>query len=307
MNRVIGIKVDVDTSEGLKHGVPRLLSVFAKHGVPASFFVPTGKDHTGWTAKRVFTRKGFLKKAGRVGVVSTYGIKTLMYGLLLPGPEFAKKNKDLLKAVTEDGHDLGIHGHDHVCWHDHIKGWGRERTEEELKRSFSVFRECTGREPDSFAAPGWMVNSHSLRFFAERGLLFTSNTRGTTPFFPRMGEETFKVLEIPTTLPTLDEVVGVAGTEVPTLSRFYVESLGDGLQILTVHTELEGNRWTGFLEDFLEKSIAMGFTFRRLSDIARQVASEGEAVPVSEVVYGFVEGRAGEVCKQQIPNLQRNP
>ncbi|MEI6152644.1 MAG: hypothetical protein WCQ90_00990, partial [Deltaproteobacteria bacterium] len=71
LSKVIGIKVDVDTSEGMKHGVPVLLTLFKKYNIHASFFVPMGKDHTGWTAKRVFTRKGFLKKAGRVGVVST--------------------------------------------------------------------------------------------------------------------------------------------------------------------------------------------------------------------------------------------
>ena len=85
----------MDTHEGMKRGVPALLALFQKYDINASFFVPMGKDHTGWTAKRVFTRKGFLKKAGRVGVVSTYGVKTLMYGLLLPGPQIAKKNVGL--------------------------------------------------------------------------------------------------------------------------------------------------------------------------------------------------------------------
>ncbi|NLW36316.1 MAG: 4-deoxy-4-formamido-L-arabinose-phosphoundecaprenol deformylase, partial [Syntrophorhabdus aromaticivorans] len=79
-HKTIGLKVDVDTYDGTRKGVPVLLSLLKKHGIRASFFVPMGKDHTGWTAKRVFTRKGFLKKAGRVGVLETYGLKTLMYG-----------------------------------------------------------------------------------------------------------------------------------------------------------------------------------------------------------------------------------
>jgi undecaprenyl phosphate-alpha-L-ara4FN deformylase len=298
VEKVIGIKVDVDTSEGMKRGIPRLLSLFEKYRIQASFFVPTGKDHTGWTAKRVFTKKGFLKKAGRVGVVSTYGVKTLMYGLLLPGPEFARKNRELLSAVTGQGHDLGIHGHDHVYWHDSIKRLGRQRTEQELERSFAVFEELTSRKPGSFAAPGWVVNSHALRFFSERNLLFTSNARGRSPFLPRMGGEMFPVLEIPSTLPTLDEVVGVAGTEAASLSRFFLQSLSDGLNILTVHTELEGHRWTGFLELFLKEALNKGFTFRKLGDIAVDLKA-GPSLPVCDVEYGLIDGRAGEVCLQQ--------
>lgn len=92
-NKTIGIKVDVDTSEGMKHGVRCSTALFKKHHIKASFCA-MGKDHTGRTVKRVFTRKGFLKKAGRVGVISTYRIKTLLYGIVLPGPEIAKEKPD---------------------------------------------------------------------------------------------------------------------------------------------------------------------------------------------------------------------
>jgi undecaprenyl phosphate-alpha-L-ara4FN deformylase len=297
MDKLIGIKVDVDTSEGMKHGVPTLLSLFDSYGIPASFFVPMGKDHTGWTAKRVFTRKGFLKKAGRVGVLGTYGVKTLMYGLLLPGPEFARKNLALIEEILVQGHDLGIHGHDHVFWHDYIKDLSRERTERELEKAFSTFKDLTGREPDSFAAPGWMVNVHALRFFAERGILFTSNTRGDSPYFPRLAGEAFGVLEVPTTLPTLDEVVGIAGIAPSDLCRFFLESLSEGINIMTVHTELEGDRWAGFLEMFIGRALESGFTFRSLRDIATDLRDEG-SVPACDVAYGSVSGRAGEVCLQ---------
>lgn len=297
MDKLIAIKVDVDTSEGMKHGVPTLLSLFGRYRIHASFFVPMGKDHTGWTAKRVFTRKGFLKKAGRVGVLGTYGVKTLMYGLLLPGPEFARKNRGLIEDIIGQGHDLGIHGHDHVFWHDHIKHLSRERTEGELERAFSTFEDLAGREPHSFAAPGWMVNVHALRFFAEKGFSFTSNTRGVSPYLPRLAGETFGVLELPTTLPTLDEVVGIAGTAPSDLCRFFLESLSEGINIMTVHTELEGYRWTGFLEMFIKRALDSGFTFRTLKEIASDLRYNG-SVPACEVAYGFVQGRAGEVCLQ---------
>ena len=102
MEKVIGLEVHVDTFEGMRRGVPRLLDLFEKYHVRASFFVPMGKDHTGWTIKRVFTRPGFLSKAARVGVLETYGVKTLMRGLLLPGAEIALRHQDLLRRITAE-------------------------------------------------------------------------------------------------------------------------------------------------------------------------------------------------------------
>jgi peptidoglycan/xylan/chitin deacetylase (PgdA/CDA1 family) len=298
MDKVIGLKVDVDTFDGMRHGVPQLLSLLKKYNIHASFFVPMGKDHTGWTAKRVFTKKGFLKKAGRVGVVSTYGIKTLMYGLILPGPEIARRNSHILKAIVDNGHEAGIHGLDHVYWHDHIKNLDRERTEEILAKAFETYEDILGRAPHSFAAPGWMINAHALRFFQKKGLVYTSDTRGVSPFFSIMGGEKFEILQIPTTLPTLDEIVGIAGTEVSSLSKFFLDSLRDGLNILTVHAELEGKRWTGVLETFIKRTLERGFTYKKLLDIAIQ-CKDAMTIPTCEIVYGYVEGRAGEVSCQK--------
>ena len=299
-HKTIGVKVDVDTDVGMKNGVPVLLDLFRKYGIHASFFVPMGKDHTGRTAKRVFTRKGFLKKAGRVGVLSTYGVKTLMYGLVLPGPEIARRNAPILRRITDEGHEAGIHGLDHVYWHDHIKALGKERTRKILEEAFSTFREVLGIAPVSFAAPGWMINTHALRWFEEKDFVYSSDTRGSYPFLPVLGGEQFKVLQIPSTLPTLDEMVGIAGTDQKTLADHFFSRLGDGLNILTVHTELEGKHWTGFLETFIQKASKHGFTFTRLIDIATGYEKK-ENTPCSEIVYGQIEGRAGEVSLQKTP------
>ncbi|MGD0238292.1 MAG: polysaccharide deacetylase family protein [Syntrophorhabdales bacterium] len=298
LNRVIGLKVDVDTCEGMKRGVPKLAALFRKHGVLASFFVPMGKDHTGWTVKRVFTKRGFLSKASRVGVLSTYGVKTLMYGLLFPGPNIALKNAELLRTLAEEGHETGIHGLDHVYWHDHIKGLNREETWKILAEAASVYKEVMGRDPRSFAAPGWMINEHALAWFEDKGFAYTSDVRGTSIFMPRLGGVTFEVPQISTTLPTLDEAVGLKGSDQESLAQFFVDSLTDGINILTVHAELEGKNWIGFLESFILKTLAQGFRYERLTDITTRVQALGN-LPVHDIGFGFVEGRAGEVAVQK--------
>jgi undecaprenyl phosphate-alpha-L-ara4FN deformylase len=299
LQKIIGLKVDVDTYEGMKSGVPTLLDMLRQFNIKASFFVPMGKDHTGWTVKRVFTRKGFLKKAGRVGVIETYGIRTLMHGLLLPGPEIAKKNRLTLNQIVTEEHEAGIHGYDHVSWHDHIKEWNETKTTAILSRACTVYEELLGQKPRSFAAPGWMINAHALRFFEKNGFVYSSDTRGVSPFLPDMDNKHFSVLQIPTTLPTLDEVVGLAGYDPISLASQFVASLSEGLNILTVHAELEGNRWTGFFESFLRKTLDQGYTFARLMDIAKSYGKIN-VIPRCNISYGNVEGRAGDVSCQTL-------
>jgi undecaprenyl phosphate-alpha-L-ara4FN deformylase len=296
-DKVIGLNVHVDTFEGMRRGVPRLLDLFRACGIRTTFFSPMGKDHTGWTVKRVFTRRGFVSKTRRAGVIETFGVKTLMRGLLLPGIEIATRNAPILQRVREQGHELGIHGLDHVYWHDHIKRMDEARTEATLSEAFRTFKSITGEKPLSFAAPGWMINAHALAFFEKQGLAYSSDTRGTGPFYPRMGGTVFRVMQLPLTLPTLDEMIGLEGHDPHVLARYFAGLLTPGLNLMAVHTELEGKRWTPFLASFIELATARGYRFERLIDIASRLGAEGD-LPVCECEYGTIRGRAGEVTLQ---------
>lgn len=297
MNKVIGLNVHVDTFEGMRHGVPRLLQLFARHAIHVTFFVPMGKDHTGWTILRAFRRPGLLLKARRGNAIGAYGVKTLMRGILLPGPEIAKQHQELLRLIVDSGHELGIHGLDHVYWHDHIKFMDQVSTERTLTKAAEVYESLLGSKPRSFAAPGWMINHHALAFFEKHDFAYTTDTRGTSPFFPRMGGKTFSVMQLPLTMPTLDEVVGLEGSDFQTLSGYFCDQLTAGLSILAVHTEFEGNRWIPFLDSFITQSIGRGYGYERLIDLAEKVKAEGN-VSVNDCTYGYVRGRAAEVTLQ---------
>ena len=55
----LAVKVDVDTLRGYVEGVPRMLDIFAKHGVKASIYFSFGPDNSGKAIRRIF-RKGFI-------------------------------------------------------------------------------------------------------------------------------------------------------------------------------------------------------------------------------------------------------
>ena len=61
----LALKVDVDTYEGMRDGVPQLLGLLRSLKITASFFIPFGPDESGKAVFRVFKKKGFLKKMFR--------------------------------------------------------------------------------------------------------------------------------------------------------------------------------------------------------------------------------------------------
>jgi len=119
MARILALKVDVDTWRGTREGVPRLVELLQQYQAGATFLFSLGPDHTGRAIKRVF-RKGFLQKVARTSVVEHYGIRTLLYGTVLPGPDIGKREAGLMRSVRDAGFEVGIHTWDHIKWQDYV-------------------------------------------------------------------------------------------------------------------------------------------------------------------------------------------
>src|SRR5262245_41065591 len=115
----IALKVDVDTERGTREGAPRLADLFERFGTQATFLFSLGPDNTGRAIRRVF-RKGFVGKVQRTSVVKHYGIKTLLYGTLLPGPHIGRRHATLMRDIARSGFQVGIHTYDHTRWQDHV-------------------------------------------------------------------------------------------------------------------------------------------------------------------------------------------
>src|SRR5439155_127103 len=79
----VALRVDVDTRRGLAEGIPRLLELFRRAGVRASFFVTLGPDRSGLAIRRA-VQPSFLYKMWRTNPLKPYGLRTLLSGTLLP-------------------------------------------------------------------------------------------------------------------------------------------------------------------------------------------------------------------------------
>jgi undecaprenyl phosphate-alpha-L-ara4FN deformylase len=296
----IGLKVDVDTLRGTREGVPRLMALFKKHGVDATFYFSVGPDHTGRAMRRVF-RKGFAQKVARTSVLKHYGLKTLLYGVLLPGPDIGRNAGGVMRSVHDAGFEVGLHTYDHVRWQDYVAKATAAWTRVEFERGIEGFRRVFGFAPQSHAAAGWQINAHGLELEAEYGLRYASDTRGGPPFLPALARGASACPQLPTTLPTFDEIMGVGGVDESSIAdavfRLSADAAAeDGLQVFTLHAELEGMLLLDAFESLLVKWRQSGAAITRMAKIHE--AAMRRPLPTRAVVMGEVAGRSGVLAVQ---------
>jgi undecaprenyl phosphate-alpha-L-ara4FN deformylase len=294
----IALKIDVDTFRGTREGVPRLVEALQRHHAQASFYFSLGPDHTGRAIKRVF-RPGFLGKVSRTSVVEHYGIKTLLYGTLLPGPDIGQKCADIMRSVRDAGFEVGIHCYDHIRWQDHVAAKDAKWTKREMQRAVERFTEIFGVAPKSHAAAGWQTNRYGLRETQHLGFEYSSDTRGTRPFIPTWDAEIIACPQLPTTLPTLDELIGIDGITTENVAQHLLDMTSKPSEtghVYTLHAELEGQKWMPIFEKLLQGWSEQGYELVSMHQYLQgfKVAD----LPRHEVKSGTVDGRSGMLAVQ---------
>jgi undecaprenyl phosphate-alpha-L-ara4FN deformylase len=289
--RVLALKVDVDTWMGTRDGVPRLARLFTSLGCPATFLFSLGPDHTGRALRRIF-RPGFLGKVGRTSVVSNYGLRTLLYGTLLPGPQIAVRAREQMREVQRGGFEAGVHTWDHVEWQDRVADASYAWTQEQMRMACEVFGQVFECTPTIHGAAGWQLNSHVPLLEEAFGFRFASDSRGDQPFIPVDGG----VPQLPTTLPTLDELIGrrdLHATPVDTLLAITRAGSAHG-HVYTLHAELEGG---AYLEQFRQLLLGwreQGYVLASMGELFAMLDIAG--LPRRQIVSGSVAGRSGTLA-----------
>jgi undecaprenyl phosphate-alpha-L-ara4FN deformylase len=292
----LALKIDVDTFRGTRVGVPALLDILKRHGAGATFLFSLGPDHTGRAIKRAL-RPGFMQKVNRTSVLEHYGFKTLMYGTVLPGPDIGKRCAPILRRVRDEGFEVGIHTWDHVKWQDGVAGASEPWTHWQMALACQRFREVFGEDATVHGAAGWQMNVHAYRRTQSLGFRYASDTRGTHPFIPVVRAEIVACPQFPTTLPTLDELIGldgVTGQNVAQALLARTESRRD--HVFTLHAELEGMKLAGVFEKLLEGWKAQGYELTAMRELVASV--DPAKLPLHSVTDAGHPGRSGTLASQ---------
>lgn len=294
----LALKIDVDTYRGTREGVPRLAEVLKRYNAQATFFFTLGPDHMGRAIKRVF-RPGYLKKVSRMSVVEHYGIKTLLYGTLLPAPDIGKRCADIMRGVRDAGFEVGVHCYDHIRWQDQVAEKDAKWTARELQRAIDRYTEIFGEAPHAHAAAGWQMNRHAFRLMQRMGFDYSSDTRGTHPFIPTWEAEIIACPQLPTTLPTLDELINRDGITLDNIAEYVLKMTADAPatgHVYTLHAELEGGKWMPVFEQLLQGWQAQGYDLVSLRQYLQGL--DAHALPRHEVKMREIDGRIGILATQ---------
>ncbi len=297
---IVALKVDVDTDRGTREGVPALAALLEEFSAPASFLFSLGPDNTGKAIRRVF-RPGFFQKVSRTSVVQMYGIRTLLNGTLLPAPHIGSRHAEVMRNVRDAGFETGIHCYDHFKWQDHLFKMSLQQVRDEFARARTEYRRIFGQDAATAGAPGWQATANSRQVYDEAELLYASDTRGESAFFPEIDGRVFKTLEIPSTLPTFDELLGWPEFPEEKIVAHYVSLLReDRPNILTIHAEIEGMMKRPLFRELMSELSDKGVRFVRMDDLAREILADRETVPVLPLVMTEIDGRSGLVATQGV-------
>ena len=294
----LALKIDVDTYRGTRVGVPRLIEVLKQHDAGATFLFSLGPDHTGRAITRAF-RPGFMKKVARTSVLEHYGLKTLLYGTLLPGPDIGRNCAEILRATRAAEFEVGIHTWDHVKWQDHVAHRGERWTGEEMGAAYLRFSEIFGEAARTHGAAGWQMNLHALRLTQRLGFDYCSDTRGRCPFIPVWHGEIVACPQLPTTLPTLDELIGLDGLTADNVAAHLLklsENPPPTGHVYTLHAELEGMKLLPVFEALLAGWKAMGYEL--VSTRVLFGTLKRQELPRHELIMGEIPARSGTLALQ---------
>ena len=222
--------------------MPALVRALKGAGAGATFLFSLGPDHTGRAIRRVF-RPGFLSKVSRTSVLEHYGLRTLLYGTLLPGPDIGRRAGGEMRLVRDAGFEVGVHCYDHIAWQDFLMQRDAAWTARQMRLAVERFGAVFGTAPRVHGAAGWQMNAAALALEEELGFAYASDTRGIGPFVPIIDGRRGRVPQLPTTLPTLDELIGLDGQSAGNVHETYLQRTRRVIgppQVFTLHAELEG-------------------------------------------------------------------
>lgn len=211
------------------------------------------------------------------------------------GRSLARQGAAALRQVREAGFEVGVHGWQAGEWLKRAAGADAAWSESQLARALAAFERVFAAPPQFFAAPGWRSNPHALRLTQRLKFSWASDTRGRHPFLPVWNGEIVRCPQIPTTLPTLDELAAT--------SRAAPAATVDAVLALTAVLPPAGHVFSlpaGARPPLIDRLLAgwreQGHEVISVRTLAAALAVD--KLPRHEVVAGTVPGRRGAVLMQ---------
>ena len=290
----LALKIEAATFRGTLVGVPRLVEALRAAGAQASFFFNLGPDRSGSILGRLLaeSRQG-------ASLIERHGLATALYGTLLPGPDVGQRCAEILRGVRDAGFETGVLAWCRADWQRRAARADAGWTERQMRRAVDRYQRILGTAPTAHAAAGWQLNPHALRLTQRLGFGFASDTRGSHPFVPVWNAEVVLCPQLPTTLPTLDELLLQEDCNLDNvherLLALTAEPPSTG-HVFTLRAELEGQKLLPVLGRLLQGWQAQGYALVSLGGLFESI--DASRLPRHELLRGELPGCRGSLMLQ---------
>ena len=276
----IALKIDVDTCRGTLFGVPTLIELLQRHEASGTFFFSLGPDTSGREARHLSPSR-------------YYDLLTRLYGLLLPAPDIGRRGAESMRQAHAAGFEVAIHTWNRVRWESRVYTADNAWIEAQMAQAYRRFEALFGEPPQAHGAAAWRMNRHALRLTQRLGFAYASDCRGKFPFIPVIDGELVHCPQLPTTLPTFDELLLPAAASVDQAVERILEETGNtgGEHVFTLRAELEGMKFGNAFERLLVEWKNQGYQLVALRDLlsSRKLAT----LPRHNVIFAEIPGRSG--------------
>ena len=253
----IALKIDVDTYPGARMCAPALAELLQRHDAQATFFFSLGPDQSGRDSSAESLKLGL-------------GLPSRLYGRVLPAPSIGIRCRSILKSIAATSFETGLRAWNRVRWEQQILNADNRLAETEMDRAYRRFQEIFETVPTAIATPGWRASRHVLRLEQRMGFHYASDCRGHRPFLPVVDGELIACVQIPTTLPTLDELLSLEPDLSPDQAMDRLLQLSraiPGDHVFTLRAEVEGMKFFASFERLLTQWRAEGYSLVALRQI----------------------------------------
>jgi undecaprenyl phosphate-alpha-L-ara4FN deformylase len=264
----LALKIDVATERGMRQGVPQLAGLLERHGVRATFLFTLGPHHP-------------------------LGCRWL------PGADLGRRFAASMRSIHDAGFETGIHAFDHATWLCRAAHGCAAWTQREMQSAQTRYQEIFMTPAAIHGAAGWQMNVHAYRLTQRLGFRYCSDTRGIHPFLPVYNAEIVACPQLPTTLPTLDELLASPGITTDNVVARLLQLSADpppSGHVYTLRAENEGLQSSSLFTQLLDGWRALGYRLTGLGDYGDSLNLA--ALPHHNVVQGHVAGRSGSVALQ---------